>query len=92
MDGIHRYPEDHAPALVVANPGTQEERIYLIRELLTFPSWAWFRSDVNLPRGTPAEVHLQIRCGAERSTIRVKYHGKVVRSGPGGFSIAFDHP
>jgi hypothetical protein len=90
MEKINNHLEETAPALVVANPGTRGEKIYLIKGRLTFPSWAWFRSDVNLPRGKPTQVILQIKYGTEQSTIRVKFYGEMVRSGPGGSSIAFE--
>jgi hypothetical protein len=90
MECIDNHLDKTAPALVVANPGTREERIYLIREFINFSSWAWFRSDADISRGTPTQVFLQFKYGTEQSTSRVKFYGKVVRSGPGGFSVAFE--
>ena len=83
---------ENAPALVLANPGTQVERIYFIKEVVTSSSGAWFRSDVNLSRGTPAYVIIQLKSGPGQKTTRLKLFGKVVRSETGGFAVAFEYP
>ena len=90
MERIYNVVNENATALVLANPGTMEEKIYFIRDVITSSSGAWFRSDVNLPRGTPTIVFLQLKYGMEIKYVRVKFYGKVVRCESGGFGIAFE--
>ena len=92
MEKVQNLVVETGPALVLVNPGTQEERIYFIREVVTSSSGAWFRTDLNLSRGTPTHVICRLNYGTEQRTIRIKFFGKVVRSEPGeGFAVAFEY-
>ena len=92
MEKVQNLVVETGPALVLVNPGTQKERIYFIREVVTSSSGAWFRTDLNLSRGTPTHVICRLNYGTEQRTIRIKFFGKVVRSEPGeGFAVAFEY-
>jgi hypothetical protein len=80
------------PVIVLANPGTLREKMFLIRVADISSAGVWFRSDANLSQGTPTQVTFQLKYGPEKRTLKVKFAGRVVRSEPGGFSIAFEHP
>jgi hypothetical protein len=80
------------PAIVLVNPGTMREKTILIRVADISSSGVWFRSDTTLSQGTPTQVIFQLKHGPEKRTLKVKFAGRVVRSEPGGFSIAFEHP
>jgi len=92
MEKVQNLVVETGPALILVNPGTQKERIYFIREVVTSSSGAWFRTDLNLSRGTPTHVICRLNYGTEQRTIRIKFFGKVVRSEPGeGFAVAFEY-
>ena len=92
MERMYHHVLESQRALVLANPGTQEERIYLMKEVITSSSGAWFRTDVTLPRGTLTQVIFRLKYGTENKILMVKFFGKVVRSEHGGFEVAFEYP
>jgi hypothetical protein len=91
IERINNHLVGDSPAIVVANPGTREERIYLIRKVITSSVGAWFSSDVKLPRGTFTQVIFRLRYGIDERNINVKFFGRVVRSDPEGFGVEFEH-
>jgi len=90
MQNLNDHVELSTPVLVLANPGTREERIYLIRNSYMTASGAWFHSDENLPRGTQTQIIFRLKYGPEQRTHRVMRSGKVVRTGFMGFAVEFD--
>jgi hypothetical protein len=92
MDKMSKCLHLDYPVIVLAHPGTVREKTFLIRVADISSSGLWFRSDANLTQGTPTQVVFQLRHGPEKRTLKVKFAGRVVRSDPGGFSIAFEHP
>jgi hypothetical protein len=89
MEIINNGLEDIKSAVVVVNPGTREEGTYLIKEVITSKSGAWFYHHVNLSRGTPTQVTFNLKYVPGHRINRVKLFGNVVRSEPGRFEIAF---
>jgi len=92
MERMYDHVVESQRALVLANPGTKEERIYLIREVVTSSYGAWFHTDVNLSRGTPTQVIFRLKYDTEKKILMVKFFGRVIRSEPGGFAVAFEYP
>ncbi|HOX41641.1 MAG TPA: hypothetical protein PK263_05640 [bacterium] len=89
MERTNNRLEETTSALIVVNPSSREENIYLIREVVTSSYGALFRSDLNLSRDTPVQVIFRLKYGPEQETIKVKIAGRVVRSDPGGFTVEF---
>lgn len=92
MNRISKILQLDYPAIVLANPGTLSEKMLLIRVADISSAGVWFRSDASLSQGTPTQVTFQLKYGPEKRTLKVKFAGRVVRSEPGGFSIAFEYP
>jgi hypothetical protein len=92
MERLNKHTIETSPALIVISPGTQDERIYLIKDIYFTSSGAWFRSDANPSRSTPIKVFFQLKYGPEQRTLTGKYYGKVVSSGPIGFAVEFECP
>ena len=86
---VYTRVKPNAPALVLADPGTLEERIYIIRVENLSAAGAFFRTNVNLSCGTFTKIFLRLR--NEKKFIMVEFFGKVVRSEPGGFAVAFEY-
>jgi len=91
MDRMSKNLQLDYPAIVLANPGTLRERMYLIRVADISSSGMWFRSDAYLSQGTPTQVTFQLKYGPGQRTLKVKFSGRVVRSEPGGFTVAFEN-
>ena len=89
MEIINNGLEEIMSALVLVNPGTREEEMYLIKEVITSKSGAWFYSHVNLSRGTPTEVTFNLKYVPGHRIKKIKLFGNVARSEPGRFEIAF---
>jgi len=89
MEIINNGLEEIMSALVLVNPGTREEEMYLIKEVITSKSGAWFYHHVNLSRGTPTQVTFNLKYDSGQRANKVKLFGNVVRSEPGRFEIAF---
>ena len=92
MEIINNGLEEIMSALVLVNPGTREEEMYLIKEVITSKSGAWFYHHVNLSRGTPTQVIFRLKYDTEKKILMVKFFGRVIRSEPGGFAVAFEYP
>ena len=90
MQRLNERMEPNGPALVMANPGTREERIYLIKNVYITSSGAWFHFNERLSRGTHIQVTFRLKYGLDQKPLRVTYSGKVVQTGFMGFAVEFD--
>jgi hypothetical protein len=90
MSRMYKRLQLNYPAIVLADPGTQGERMYSLKVVNISTAGAMFLSNVYLPKGTPAQVFFYLEFGPAQNILRVKFSGKVVRFEPGGFAIAFD--
>ena len=90
MDKAQNLGVETGPALVMANPGTREERIFLIRNSYMTESGAWFHSHENLTRGTYTKIIFQLKYDLDQRTIRIERYGRVVKTGFMGFEVEFD--
>jgi hypothetical protein len=91
MEKLNDRVEPSAPVLVVANPGTREEKIYFIRSSYITASGAWFHTNERLPRGTYTKMIFRLKYDTEQRTLRVTRYGKVAQTGIMGFAVQFDH-
>lgn len=80
----------NAPALVLVNPSTQEERIYIIRVENISAAGAFFRTNVNLSYGTSTKILFRLQYGPKKKFMRMEFFGKVIRSEPDGFAVVFE--
>jgi hypothetical protein len=87
---MYKSPQLNYPAIVLADPGTQGERIYLLQAVNISTAGANFFSEAHLSEGTPAQVFFYLEFGPAQNILRAKFSGRVVRSEPGGFAVAFD--
>ena len=78
------------PATILSDPGTPLERIYLLRAANISSKGVMFLSKVYLSEGTPVQVFFYLEFGPTQNILRIKFSGKVVRSEPEGFRVAFD--
>ena len=90
MSRIYKPLQINYPAIVLADPGTQEERLYLLKVANISSAGAMFLSEAHLSEGTPAQVFFYLEFGPAQNILRAKFTGKVVRSEPGVFVVAFD--
>jgi hypothetical protein len=92
MKRMYKRLQFNSPAIVSVNPGTPGKRNYLLRIVNISAAGAMFHSEVHLPAGTPVQVflHLEYDHAHKKKIIRVEFFGKVVRSEPRGFAVAFD--
>ena len=79
----------NSPALVLADPDTQEQRIYIIKVENISTAGVFFRTKKNLSYGTPTKIFFRLKYGSGQKIMTVEFLGKVVRSEPGGFAVAF---
>ena len=86
---MYKSPQFNYPAIVLADPGTQGERIYLLQAVNISTAGANFFSEAHLSEGTPAQVFFYLEFGPAQNILRAKFSGKVVRFEPGGFVVAF---
>jgi len=90
MSSIYKPLQIDYPAIVLADPGTQEERFYLLKVANISSAGAMFLSKEHLSEGTPAQVFFYLEFGPAQNILRAKFSGRVVRSEPGVFVVAFD--
>ncbi len=90
MQKLNERVEPSAPVLVMAHPGTREERIYLIRNAYVTASGAWFHCEERLPRGTYIKIVFRLKYSPDQKAIKVVRYGRVVNTGFMGFSVDFD--
>jgi len=88
---VYTRVKPNAPALVLADPGTPEERIYIIRVENLSAAGAFFRTNVNLSCGTPTKILFRLKYGSKQKIMRMEFSGKVIRSEPEGFAVAFEN-
>ena len=79
----------NTPALVLVDPGTPKEKLHIIRVDNISTVGAFFRTNVNLSCGTFTKIFLRLK--NEKKFIMVEFFGKVVRSEPRGFAVAFEY-
>lgn len=87
---IYARVKRNAPALVLADPGTEGERICIVRVDHISAAGAFFRTNVNLADGTSTKIFFHLKYGTKRKFIRMEFSGKVIRSEPDGFAVAFE--
>jgi hypothetical protein len=90
MSRIDKRLQLNYPATVLADPGTQWERIYFLTTANISSRGAMFLSKADLSEGTPVQVFFYFEFSPSQNILRAKFSGKVVRSEPGGFTVAFD--
>jgi hypothetical protein len=80
----------NAPALVLVDHGTREERIYIVRVENISAAGAFFRTNANFSYGTPIKIFFRLKYGPKRKFMRMEFFGKVIRSEPEGFAVVFE--
>lgn len=90
MKRMYARVKPNAPALVLADPGTQGERIYIVRVDNISAAGVFFRTNVHLADGTPTKIFFRLKYGTKRRFMRMEFFGKVIRSEPDGFAVAFE--
>jgi len=80
----------NSPALVLVNPGTEEQKIYIIKVENISTAGVFFRTNKNLSCGTPIKIFFRVKYGTKPKTMMVEFVGKVIRSDTEGFAVAFE--
>ena len=88
---VYARVKPNAPALVLADPGTRGERIYIIRVENISAAGAFFRTNVHPSYGTPTKILFRLKYGSKQKIMRMEFSGKVIRSEPEGFAVAFEN-
>ena len=77
------------PAIVMINPGTQDEHILLLTTTDVSASGVMFASESSFFPNTSVKVVFLLKAGFLQK-LKVTFSGRVIRCEPGGFAIAFD--
>ncbi len=81
---------DH-PAVVAVHPAQHDERMFLVRTVDISASGAMFRSPHHFSHGATVKVIFILERGhSQNKKLTVKLTGRVVRSEPGRFAVAFN--
>lgn len=87
----HKRYNVNLPVAIKEAAGQSGNRIFLLRTVDVSAGGALFRAQCSLPAGTEVRLIFFLQTDPLEATIdpRYTFRGKVVRSGPGQFAVAF---
>ncbi len=91
MPRIYRRVQLDHPAVVAVNPAQRDERMFLVKTIDISASGAMLRSVHHFSQGAIIKMIFILKRGnSQNKKLMVKFTGRIVRSEPGRFAVAFD--